>query len=61
MTSLVVKIIFNLKHFCYRFLTDTNDLVIEKATEFDSGLFTCNATSALGSAEKNFSLSVYGS
>ncbi|KAL0829600.1 hypothetical protein ABMA28_003107 [Loxostege sticticalis] len=41
------------------YLTNTNDLVIEKANEFDSGMYTCNATSALGSSQKNFTLFVY--
>ncbi|KAJ0172778.1 hypothetical protein K1T71_011917 [Dendrolimus kikuchii] len=40
-------------------LTELNDLVIEKATEYDSGLFTCNATSSMGSTQRNFTLFVY--
>ncbi|KAI5635231.1 immunoglobulin domain-containing protein [Phthorimaea operculella] len=41
------------------YLTDANDLVIEKVTVDDSGIFTCNATSILGSSQRNFTVNVY--
>ncbi|XP_047998240.1 hemicentin-1-like [Leguminivora glycinivorella] len=41
------------------YLNKDYDLVVEKVTEYDSGLFTCNATSILGSSLKNFTVVVY--
>ncbi|XP_061717588.1 hemicentin-1-like [Cydia pomonella] len=41
------------------YLNNNQELVIEKVTEYDSGLFTCNATSILGSTQKNFTVIVY--
>lgn len=44
----------------YRYLTSDSDLVIEKATEYDAGLFSCNATNIMGSSQKHFTLIIYG-
>ncbi|CAH0663486.1 unnamed protein product [Chilo suppressalis] len=41
------------------YLTDGNDLVIDKVSVYDSGLYTCSAISPLGSSQKNFTLFVY--
>ncbi|CAH2055916.1 unnamed protein product, partial [Iphiclides podalirius] len=41
------------------YLTDTDVLVIENATIYDSGLYNCNATSPLGSVGRNYSLQVF--
>ncbi|XP_073954842.1 hemicentin-1-like [Choristoneura fumiferana] len=40
-------------------LTSDSDLVIEKADEYDSGLFSCNVTNIVGSTRKNFALLIY--
>uniref|UniRef100_A0A2A4JKA5 Hemolin n=2 Tax=Heliothis virescens TaxID=7102 RepID=A0A2A4JKA5_HELVI len=40
-------------------LSNTNELVIQKASAYDSGTYTCNVTSAVGSTQKNFTLVVY--
>ncbi|XP_049697575.2 hemicentin-1 [Helicoverpa armigera] len=40
-------------------LNNTNELVIQKATAYDSGTYTCNVTSSVGSTQKNFTLVVY--
>ncbi|CAG4938169.1 unnamed protein product [Parnassius apollo] len=41
------------------YLTDTNDLVIENAIDFHSGVYSCNATSSLGFVRRNYTLDVY--
>ncbi|XP_026331776.1 hemicentin-1-like [Hyposmocoma kahamanoa] len=41
------------------YLTKNSELVIEKTTQDDSGLFTCNVTSSIGFVQKNFTLVVY--
>ncbi|KAM3966057.1 hemicentin-1 [Aphomia sociella] len=41
------------------YLSDDSELIIKEVTPFDSGLFTCNASSTIGSSQRNFSLIVY--
>ncbi|KAG7294949.1 hypothetical protein JYU34_022656 [Plutella xylostella] len=41
------------------YLTEENDLVIDKARAHDSGSYTCTAASVLGAAKKDFTLIVY--
>ncbi|KAJ8728981.1 hypothetical protein PYW07_006677 [Mythimna separata] len=41
------------------FLANTGELTINKASAYDSGTYTCNATSTMGSTHKNFTLIVY--
>ncbi|KAF9802936.1 hypothetical protein SFRURICE_015533 [Spodoptera frugiperda] len=40
-------------------LSDTNELSIKSVSAYDSGIYTCTATSAVGSTHKNFTLIVY--
>ncbi|XP_041969613.1 hemicentin-2-like [Aricia agestis] len=41
------------------FLKDNGDLVLENASETDSGIYTCNATNSVGSSHKNFTVNVF--
>lgn len=34
--------------------------MIDKVTEYDTGLYSCKVKSPMGSVEKNFTLYVYG-
>ncbi|XP_052749670.1 hemicentin-1-like isoform X2 [Galleria mellonella] len=41
------------------YLGDSNELKIKEVTPYDSGLYTCNASSVMGSSLRNFTLVVY--
>ncbi|KAH9635600.1 hypothetical protein HF086_012269 [Spodoptera exigua] len=42
------------------FISDTNELSIKSVSAYDSGTYTCTATSTIGSSHKDFPLIVYG-
>ncbi|XP_059061700.1 hemicentin-2-like [Achroia grisella] len=41
------------------YLGENSELIINNVSPYDSGLFTCNASSAIGSSQRNFTLVVY--
>lgn len=44
----------------FRYLNSGNDLILNSASEHDSGIFICTASNEFGSVERNFTLFVYG-
>ncbi|XP_072945726.1 hemicentin-1-like [Epargyreus clarus] len=40
-------------------LTDNNELVFESVSEYDSGVYTCKVSNALGAEKRNFTVVVY--